>query len=290
MNKLLVLALTFLSLSALEPFISPSELKHSLSNDNLIIIDVASIALYNKSHIQNALHLDVEKLTNKQDSYIKIKHSSILDEITKLGINSNSNIVIYSHNTDKSVLNSSFLALVLIANGFENVSILDGGYMAWVFENELLTSSSITSLTKDGNYTISYNPNILVNSDYVEKNIYKVKILDSRSPEEYFGTSRSKNIQRVGHIKSASSSYYQDNFLTDGTLRNKDELVSIYIDGHEIKQNDEVIVYGRDIYEASMNWFILYKYMNFKNTKVYENSLIEWENNPQLPMIKFKWE
>ncbi len=281
MNKLLILLVTFLNLHALDAFITPDELKKSLTNDNLIILDVGTSALYKQSHIQNAIHVDASKFSEIDE---------IQELITELGIDSNSDLVIYSHNTDKGVLNSSYLALALIINGFERVSILDGGYMAWIFEYELLTSTEITTAQKDGNYTISKNSNILVDLHYVKQNLFKKTILDSRSPTHYFGTSRSKNVERIGHILSASSSYYKNNFLTDGTLREKGELDDIYIDGHEINKNDEVIVYGTDIYEASMNWYVLYKHMKIQNTKIYKASLIEWGNMQELPMKRFKWE
>lgn len=291
MSKILVLILTFLNLSAFDAFISPNALKKSLTNDNLIIVDVGSLALYKQSHIKNAIHLDLTDFSKKKDNYFTINTSDEIQKLlTNFGVNSNSDIVIYSHNTDKGVLNSSYLALTLITNGFERVSILDGGYMAWIFEYERFTSSTKTTPQEDGNFTVSFNHNILVDLEYVKQNLYKKTILDSRSPTHYFGTARSKNIKNIGHIQSASSSYYKNNFLTDGTLREMNELDSIYINGHEIAQNHEVIVYGTNIYEASMNWYILYKHMNIKNTKIYEASLTEWGNNPELPMTRFKWE
>lgn len=291
MNKLLVLILAFLNLSALDAFISPSELKNSLANDNLVIVDVGSIALYKKSHIQNAIHVDVVNYSKKEGSYFKMNTSDEIQELLiKLGVNSNSDLVIYSHNTDKGVLNSSYLALALITNGFERVSILDGGYMAWIFEYELFTSTEKNVSNEDGKYTISYNPNILVDFEYVKKSLNWIKILDSRLPSEYFGTSRSKNIETIGHIQSASSSYYKDKFLTDGTLREKDILDSIYLSGHEIGQNDEVIVYGTDVYEASMNWYILYKHMGYKDTKILNASLLELEKLTDIKFTKYKWE
>lgn len=291
MIKILAIVFTFLNLSAFDAFVSPSELKSSLNNKNLVLIDVGSKSLYKQSHIKNAIHLDILNLVDKKNLY-RIMNSSedAQEEISSLGINTNSEVVIYSHNTNKCFLNSSYLALVLIVNGFENVSILDGGYMAWVFENELLTSTQKGVVNEDANYTISFNPNILVDSKYIQESLGEVTILDSRLASEYFGTSRSKNIERTGHIQSASSSYFKDKFLYDLTLRNDAELREIFIDGHKITKNDEVIVYGTNIFEASMNWFILYKHMEVKNTKIYEASLAEWGNNPKLPMTKFKWE
>lgn len=56
------------------------------------------------------------------------------------------------------------------------------------------------------------------------------------------------------------------------------------------KKEDEIVIYGENAMSASMNWFILYKKMGFKNAKLYEASLLEWGNIEALPMVKYKWE
>ena len=94
----------------------------------------------------------------------------------------------------------------------------------------------------------------------------------------------------MGHISTAKSSYYKDKFLYDGTIRYMTELEEIFIKGHELNIEDDIIVYGESALSASMNWYILYKYMGFKNIKIYEASLLEWGNYPDLPMTRFKWE
>ncbi len=81
-----------------------------------------------------------------------------------------------------------------------------------------------------------------------------------------------------------------DKFLRDGTLREQKELDEIYIYGHELKISDEVIVYGDTVFSASMEFYILYKQMGFKNAKLYEASLLEWGNALDLPITRFKWE
>ncbi len=80
------------------------------------------------------------------------------------------------------------------------------------------------------------------------------------------------------------------NFLRDSTLRDDKELNEIFLYGHGLKSNDEIIVYADDAVTASMEFYILYKHMGFKNTKLYEASLLEWGNTLDLPMTRFKWE
>jgi len=291
MKYLLILAISIFKLSAFDAFITPSELKMSLSDKNLIIIDVADSFTYKKSHIKDAIHADVSKFVNHESPYSLMNPVEVIqNELKELGINKDSKVVIYSHNTEEGVLNSSYAALILLYSGFENISILDGGYMAWVFENELLTSSLKSEKPDNGNFIVKINPNILISRNILLDNLTTATILDARSPQAYFGIERSDGVASIGHISFAKSSFYKDKFLRDGTLREQSELDEIFIYGDELKIDDEVIIYADTIFRASMEFYILYKHMKFKNARIYEASLLEWGNALDLPMTRFKWE
>lgn len=293
MKLFLLLSISFFTLIASEAFITPNELKNSLEDKNLVIIDVADPAIYKASHIKGAINSNVNKFINQdpQNLYLLMNSTEVIQkELRELGINEDSKVVIYSHNTNKGILNSSYLAFILLYCGFEDLTILDGGYMAWVFEHERLTSSISPDSKDEGNILVKPQEHLLVSLDMLQSNLSSVKILDARSPQMYYGVERSNKVSSIGHISHASSSYYKDKFLKDTTLRTQQELDEIYIYGHEIKKNDEVIVYGDNVFTASMEFYILYKHMGFKNTKLYEASLLEWGNALDLPITRFKWE
>jgi len=289
MKFFLLSIITFIHLVAFDAFITPSKLKDSFENKKLIILDVTTKEIYKTGHIKNAIHADISLFRDIKEPSLLAPKEKIEQELKKLGLNSDSLVVIYSRNSEQSILSSSFLALVLIQGGFENISILNGGYMAWVFENEFLVSSEPSYAQNDGNVTLT-KTNILVDLEYLKNNTSKIMLLDARSPMEYFGVEKSKDINAIGHIPHAKSSYYKDKFLKDNTLREKEELEQIYIEGHELQPEDEIIVYGDTIYSASMEWYILYKHLNFKNAKLYEKSFIEWGNLDNAAVTRFKWE
>ncbi|NCO02058.1 MAG: sulfurtransferase [Epsilonproteobacteria bacterium] len=290
MKKILLIITLTLNLFALDAFIKPSELKDSLKNENTLVLDVSPYALYMRGHIEGATHVDILKFINPESPYKLMNAPALIqDELTSLGINKGSQVVLYSHNGAVNTLYCSYLAFILISHGFENVSILDGGYMAWVFENELLTSTEKPSRS-DGNFIVEKQPAFFATLEYIQANSSKIKLLDSRSAHEYYGVARSGNIKEIGHIPHAKSSFYQDKFLTDFTIQSDDVLEAIFINGHELKKEDEIVIYGENAMSASMNWFILYKKMGFKNAKLYEASLLEWGNIEALPMVKYKWE
>ncbi|WP_373004695.1 sulfurtransferase [Sulfurimonas sp.] len=293
MKFFLLLSISFFTLIASDAFITPSELKNSLKEKNLIIIDVADADIYKTSHVKGAINSDISKFINQdpENLYSLMNSPEIIqNELRNLGINQDSKVVIYSHNTDKGILNSSYLAFMLFYSGFDNLSILDGGYMAWVFENERLTSSVLPDSSEEGNIVVKPREHLLISRDLVQSSLASTPILDARSPQMYYGVERSNRVSTIGHISYAKSSFYKDKFLRDGTLRDQKELDEIFIYGHELKSSDEVIVYADNALSATMEFYILYKHMGFKNTKLYEASLLEWGNSLDLPMTRFKWE
>lgn len=286
---LLLLSLTLFNLLASDAFITPAELKASLGDKNLILLDVSQKEIYNISHIEGAIHADVAEFIDKQKSLYPalVPDESLQKSLRDLGINNDSRVVIYSHNSQKDIFNSSYLAFVLLYSGVESVSILNGGYMAWVFENDLLVSSLKPDI-EDGTIRVLPKRDLIARATDLQGP--SAKILDARSYDDYYGVTRSDGVARVGHIKGAKSSYFATKFLKDNSLRDRSELEEIYIAGHELNSSDEIIVYAKDALSASMEFFILYQYMGFKNTKLYEASLLEWGNDQNLPMVRFKWE
>ena len=288
----LFLALLFFSftLFASQGFISVSELQQKINNPNLVLLDVTDYKTYKKGHINNALQVDISKFRNKVGSYQIMKSSKEIEKLAQsFGINNDSEIVIYGHGNEKELLQESYVALALIVNGAKNISILDGGYLAWTFQSNLLSSTDTVS-ARSGNFTAKYNPTILVDMDYVKNTLSKVPMLDARPTDLYYGTALSKGVKRAGHIKGAMSSFWGDKFLKDETLRSDNELKEIFLTGYGLNSNDEVILYCTGGLEASMNWYILYNHLGFKNAKLYDASLREWGNRDDTPMERFKWE
>ena len=290
MKFFLLLTLSIFNLLASDAFITPSQLKVSLNDKNLILIDVSQKELYNTSHIKNAIHTSVKEFIDKNplNSFPTLAADvTIQKALRKLGINNNSKIVIYSNNSKEAIFDTSYLAFILLYSGLEDIYILDGGYMAWIFENDLLVSSLIPDIVT-GTILIKPKKHLIATTKDLQNS--DAKILDARSYDEYYGVSRSSAVLGIGHIKGAKSSYTATKFLIDNTLRNKNELNEIYVAGHKLNNSDEIIIYSEDAKRASMEFFIVYQQMGFKNTKLYEASLLEWKNNLNLPMTRFKWE
>ncbi|MCF6309770.1 MAG: thiosulfate sulfurtransferase [Sulfurimonas sp.] len=266
MKYILLLLLTFNAI-ANDAFIKPAELKELQKDKNLVLLDVSSKSFYNQSHISGAVHVDINMFIKRK--YFKRAfnlNKIVQSQMKKLGINENSKVVIYSRNKEKDLLDSSYLAMIFTLYGFEDITILDGGYMAWVFEYSFLVSSKSSSASKDGTYKIKQNKNIIVNTSYLKKKLNDSQIIDSRESSKYYGKIKSNGTKLLGHILNAKNYYYGDSFFDDLTIKN--DIEQNFISKLGLQKNQEIIIYGDTIFTSSMNWFILYKEFGFTNAKI----------------------
>lgn len=265
-------------------FISSTELEAKLHDKTLVILDVTDEQTYMSGHIPNAVRADAGAFRHQVEKYQLMNSPDEVQAVAQsLGINNDSDIVIYGHGKDKELLKASYIALSLIANGAKKISILDGGYNEWLFEYKEVTSTKAPTITQ-GNFISKFNPDILVDLKYVKDRIGNVPMLESRPPRFYYGEQQSEGVRRLGHIPQAMTSFWKDKFNPDETILDKKELQEIYIKGHKLDPNKEVIIYCTGGLEASMNWYIAYKELGFKKAKLYDASMREWGNRDDTPL------
>lgn len=279
-----MMILTSLYLVASTAFISSTELEAKLHDKTLVILDVTDEQTYMSGHIPNAVRADAGAFRHQVEKYQLMNSPDEVQAVAQsLGINNDSDIVIYGHGKDKELLKASYIALSLIANGAKKISILDGGYNEWLFEYKEVTSTKAPTITQ-GNFISKFNPDILVDLKYVKDRIGNVPMLESSPPRFYYGEQQSEGVRRLGHIPQAMTSFWKDKFNPDETILDKKELQEIYIKGHKLDPNKEVIIYCTGGLEASMNWYIAYKELGFKKAKLYDASMREWGNRDDTPL------
>jgi thiosulfate/3-mercaptopyruvate sulfurtransferase len=283
MKTLILLILVPIYMFGSTAFISSVQLKDKLDDPTVVILDVTDQKEYESGHIPNAIRADISAFRHSEKTYQLMNSSKEIEAIARsLGINNDSSVIIYGHGKSKELLKSSYIGLALIMNGLNNVSILNGGYADWMFEQN--TKSTKLPKIKEGNFIAKYNPNLLVDLKYVKNAIGKVSLLESRPSRFYYGKDQSNGVRRLGHIPTAITSFWGDKFNPDETIFSKSELKEIYIKTHKLDPNKEVIIYCTGGLEASMNWFIVYQELGFKNAKLYDASMREWGNRDDTPL------
>ncbi len=286
MRFLLVTVFSFVYLFSWDAFVNPHELREMMTQKNVVLIDTTDEKTFNEGHIPSAIRADISDFRKQVGSYQVMRSPEEIQKIARsLGINNNSTVIFYGHNKPKELLKASYMALVLITNGLQKVSILNGCYEGWLFDYEDFISKAKNN-KKEGDFTAKLNPNIVVDLQYVRKNIGKVPMIEAR-PLCYFNAkAQSKGVKRLGHIAKAQSSAWGNKFEHDRTIKSKDALEEIYLGKNHLNPNKEVITYCTGGLEASMNWYILKQHLHFKDVKLYDASMREWGNRDDTPMEK----
>lgn len=288
MKTVILLLLSSIYLFGASSFISATELHSKLQDKNLVLLDITDAKTYAKGHIVNAINANVFDFRKQVGKYQLMRSAQEVQDVARsLGINNDSYVVIYGHGKAKELLKSSYLALSLIVNGLKEVSILDGGIQEFEFDYKEMISKK-TPAIKEGNFVAKRNPNVLVDLHYVKEHIGKVPLIESRPYRYFTGEDQSKGVRRLGHIPTAQSSFWKDKFLSDETVFSNEELKSIFIKGHHLNPNKEVIVYCTGGLEASMNWYLMSQTLGFKDAKLYDASMREWGNRDDTPMVTGK--
>lgn len=290
MKLLLILFTLSATLFANKAFIEPQELYNQLNNKNLVLIDTTDKESYEKEHIKGARRADISAFRHwVNDQYMLMNSPADIQNVARaLGINNDSYVVLYGHNKPKELLKASYIALALIVNGFENISILNGGFQS--FKKEMGSKkdafSQKTLSFSPGNFKANYNSNILVDMQYVKESIGKTSMIEARPKKFYNGEANSPGVARLGHITNAKSSYWQEKFSDEEKLADDSKLKKIFLDENALSKDKEVITYCTGGLEASMNWYILTQYLQFKDVKLYDASMKEWGNKQDTPMQK----
>ena len=289
MRKLLLTLLSMASAFAYDAFISAQTLHDESANKNLVIIDVANEKDFNRGHIPNAHRIEMGQLRKQVGKHQLMRSADELEKLFRsLGVNTNSDVIIYGQNKKKESLKSAYTALSLINMGHNSVSILDGGFVEWTYEDFLQEKKTVPVV--EGNFKAAPRNDIMVDRSYVEKNIGKLPMLEARPAAFYYGTVQSGGVARRGHIKGAMSSFWKDKFTEDDMLQTPGILDEIFIKGYGLSSQKEVILYCTGGLEASMNWYILHQHMNFTKAKMYDASMREWGNLDKTPMTRYAWE
>ena len=152
--------------------------------------DRNALAEYKKIHIENAIFLDLDEVSNKEKN---LPHNHFLPKkekwekiLSELGISNNSTVVIY----DNSDLISScriWFQFLYFGHNPNLVYIMNGGLKKWLLENRKVSDKKVKSVTSK--YIAKENKNMIKLKSHIENNI-KTKeftIIDSRSKNRFLG-------------------------------------------------------------------------------------------------------
>ena len=288
------------------PFISVSELADALGSDRPPVVFDASLELhapkfdgdYRKDngrprwlagHIPGSHHVDVA--TQFSDTTAKLNYThpepqQIADELARLGVSADSDVVIYD---TTGTMWAARLWYLLRWIGVR-ARVLDGGFKAWEAAGQPVSAGEAAAAAPVAPWTATIARKAWVSKQELEER----SASDSRPlvcslPAGNFAGTDPTRYSRRGHIPGSVNVSSRDLFKADGTLKSRVEVILAY-DGAGVDTQavgatgtDEVLLYCGGGISASAGALTLAA-IGVKAVRIYDGSLEEWSANPALPL------
>ena len=261
--------------------VSAGWLHDHLNDSSIRVIDLSSIDDYRNGHVPGAVHLwwqDTIEVHN--DVYgMMVGNSGVEQMVEDAGITPSTKVVLYDASGGRYA--ARFL-WVLNANGFANVSILNGGRQAWT-ANKFAMSTESPQVPR-GHLDLKLNYDVLIGSDTVKAHLNDsgYVIVDNRTASEMQQTWYDK--LALGRIPGATTVPWPGMTVSGSVpfYASAETLATVFHNAG-VTPDKTVIVYGLDGVEAAQTYFVL-KLLGYPSVQVYDGSWAQWSTTGGLPI------
>lgn len=280
----------------ISPLVDTDWLSKHLENNNVLVLDIRKHAQdFYKGHIPRAVLLEEPKITVHRDIGGKklkgyLPDQNYFEEFLKLlGVNNNSHLILLSFvHGNKNTKYVTRLYWQLKVFGFDNVSILDGGFKKWASENRPVEKGSGRDVVKGDVKLSSLKIGMVYETDDI-LSFQKSKdnmLIDFRDFASYIGVKKSDDVLDYGHISGAYAVPEELFFNDDGTFITQEKIKGV-ISALNISLSKPIAIYCNTGNHATEGWFIFHELLSKADLYVYDGSLMEWTNLGH-KLVKYK--
>jgi len=177
-----------------KPVVSVEWLYNHLNNTNLLIFDASMDKVTSNDNASEELQISKTQFFDIKQVFSDTtapfpntvpSEEQFTKEAQKLGVNSDSTIVVYD---DKGIYSSARVWYLFKAFGFNNIAVLDGGLPHWKSKNFPLEKKQVHDKSK-GDFVAKYNPKAFkfFNDIQESSNNKEHLIIDARSANRFKG-------------------------------------------------------------------------------------------------------
>lgn len=236
---------------------------------------------YDEGHIPNSDFLDLEDISLKNTPYpFMMPDIKTFDKVMSLkGVGPDTHVILYSR---ANIQWATRVWWMLKSMGFNNASILNGGFDRWKNQNKNISTTPVTyqenkfiSIPQNGLFCTKEEVlNSLTNNNISIINALRSTLHDGSEKVDY---------GRLGHIKNSINIPSLEMVDPDTNLYKSLEDLKIIFNNYNVLSKEKVIAYcGGGI--AATNIAFVLTALGFNNITVYDASLSEWAKNNNLPM------
>lgn len=270
--------------------ISTSQLFENLDHPELIILDCRfdladpqrGFSDYQAGHIPGSLYADLDrdlsgKITPHTGRHPLPEPEVFLDKLASWGIHPGVQAVMYDTTCGTF---AARLWWLLKFYGFPRVTLLDGGFQAWVSHSLPIKTGLDAGTPAPGKPSLRPDPGMVVSASEVERirRDPAYRLIDARSPERFRG--EMEPIDPVaGHIPSAVNRFTGENLQADGLFKKPEILKSEFerlLGG--VSPRNTVVYCGSGV--SSCHHLVAMEHAGLAGARLYVGSWSEWIRDP----------
>jgi len=268
--------------------IDTDTLQQHLGQPGLVVIDVRGKAAYEfGGHIPGAVHSTWHEYSDPNavpKGLLNPDFSQIEQILRRLGLNQDSDVVIYSNPFDNWG-DEGRMFWMLEYLGHKKLRVLDGGWVKWTAEKRPFEHGRVTP--PPGNFNAQPVKHLIMAKDDLKLIVRtphpETAILDARSLEEYLGKEVS-GIPRPGHIPSAIHVAWNGFLNKDATVKEADAIKAA-LEEKGIQPSQELVCYCTGGVRSAWLYFVL-KLVGYPHVRNYPGSWWEWSRDFACPVEK----
>ena len=267
------------------PLVEADELAGALDKEQPILLDIRNSG-YEDSHVDGALWAPYKLFRGTKENPGGLMDLTVLEgQLEKLGLEQDDPIVIISEgNTDTDFGAAARVYWTLKSTGFRDLSILNGGRIAWRDEKLPLNNTLETAVPSQ--LDLEFDTTWLADTQHVSsvvKGETSGLLVDARLPEFFVGDKAHGAAKRPGTLPGAVNQSYSTFFENGAATISTPADVSALKATLGIKGGEEVISFCNTGHWAATHWFALSELAGVENAKLYAGSMVEY-SNADLPM------
>jgi len=236
---------------------------------------------YDKGHIPGAGYLDLQKDFSVAGSPFRFTLPPAEETATAFeerGVSDGKRVVLYSRKSPQWATRFWWMLRWL---GFDNVSILDGGYDKWIADGRV-TSTRPCSYPA-GTFSLNARPELFVDKDGVQSAIGAADTCTINALTADLHSGNSPRYGRPGRVPGSVN-------VPAPTLVNPETMEMLPIEAAAqaftrigAKPGQRIITYCGGGIAATLDAFVLHE-LGYRDIAVYDNSMSEWANDVSLPV------